>query len=1341
MTRRRGRSRRSAGGDCVAEVSNGQGTDCTYTNLSGIGPAAALTMSSDGKTLYLATLNQCLIAIAPRGDNQNLNCNNDRVDGFTAEADVYQLNRNADGTLTPGNCYANATFTPEGSPPCVTSGFDGLYTMTSLAVSPDGQNVYVTGDAGALAGGALSRDPGEIVELSRDPSTGDLTPMTGAQACVTAGTACSASDAGVPDVAGLADPQQLVISPDGKFAYATSSEYLQNANGNTALVSSTLTSFARDTSSGALTPLAGAACFAGEHEACESAAGPSAPAATQVPALTGAEALAISPDGDNVYVHAQDGQVSDTVVSFARDNATGLLTPVSPPSLCLGNGTAPGATSPNDCAGTTVAGLSSSTQILPGDILVSADCANVYVASDGVTEFGRAVPAGGSGCAPGGGTGGGGGAVASPSTTGLTFGVAQPLAVGSTSAPQVVTITNTGTQQLGFGAAAVSITGATPAPFALSSDACSRQTLAPGQSCAVAVTFTPTTTSAVGAQLSFSDTASGSPQTVSLTGVGSVAIATLSVGSLGFGTSAAGKIGVGATSAQTVTVTDTGRLPLPVSGVGVVGPQASAFAVGPDSCLGTTVASGGSCSVTVTFAPHGAGSFTAALEITDGAGDSPQAVALVGAAGVPTVEVSPTSLDFSAVTPGEQLSVTVVNTSAAQLTTSTVQVNGPDASVFRAGGCSGIVIDAGESCNITVRFVPPHNGVFNAQLTISDNAPDSPQTVSLTADVHDATIEGHVRSGATPAEPPLGGVQIYACPAGRVLAGFCVSATTDAAGAYETPPIGPGQWVLQTSDAGQLVGASAEVTVTGDSPVTQDFVLHEAHPLEGGATVDGASSGVPTIHWTDPFSYTAPVSVPKTGAPDSNEIFTVLSGMTADAGAPTSGAGFNSTGIVMFDIHYGADGTPVAMSTPMVGSVDCSASADGTSPCAQIADGAELGGGGSAASAASLHARTSSRRPAPVAHTAACGGAIDMTIRPGENIIPNQNGGVNFIYQFGDGTSLEFDVAQAQFPPVNLTGNPLANTLVNWTINAANFGLNFTPAALYNALVGSWRASAAASRATNPALAHLEYDNMILQAAGPALQFAFHGTLDLFTKVIKAVVGGGGPAIVNWLTGSAEMQGSQDCPPLDNNVHVDPSGQVETTTHIPLQGAKVVISRSPTAKGRPVAVPNGSPILSSANRRNPDHTSITGQFGWDVLAGYYRVAASRPGCHAAHRVAALTPVFPVPPPRANLLLELRCPPIHRAASSVAVKMIKGTHGTVAVIAVVAPATRRGPSAHDLVGSLTFTVGKRVLASEAVGGSSHRIVIDVAGVKTARRVRARFGGNAVFAPSSATLRRR
>ncbi len=103
------------------------------------------------------------------------------------------------------------------------------------------------------------------------------------------------------------------------------------------------------------------------------------------------------------------------------------------------------------------------------------------------------------------------------SASALTF---SSQTVGTTSAAQTVTVTNSGNANLTFAAGAVTISGSNATDFAVASDGCSGQTVAPNATCSVGVTLTPSAAGTESATLNFADNASGSPQTVSLNGTG-----------------------------------------------------------------------------------------------------------------------------------------------------------------------------------------------------------------------------------------------------------------------------------------------------------------------------------------------------------------------------------------------------------------------------------------------------------------------------------------------------------------------------------------------------------------------------------------------------------------------------------------------------------------------------------------------------------------------------------------------------------------------------------------------------------------------------------------------------
>jgi hypothetical protein len=108
---------------------------------------------------------------------------------------------------------------------------------------------------------------------------------------------------------------------------------------------------------------------------------------------------------------------------------------------------------------------------------------------------------------------------------------------------------------------------------------------------------------------------------VSTTGTPAV---TFSPTSLNFG-----KLPVGTTSApQSATLTNTGGAALTIGSIQLAGAAASDY-VEANTC-GTSLSTGSSCTITVTFTPSAAGVRNATVNVTDNATGSPQKLALLG---------------------------------------------------------------------------------------------------------------------------------------------------------------------------------------------------------------------------------------------------------------------------------------------------------------------------------------------------------------------------------------------------------------------------------------------------------------------------------------------------------------------------------------------------------------------------------------------------------------------------------------------------------------------------------------------------------------------------------------
>jgi len=214
-------------------------------------------------------------------------------------------------------------------------------------------------------------------------------------------------------------------------------------------------------------------------------------------------------------------------------------------------------------------------------------------------------------------------AVASFLNTGVVaFSPTTPVAfpdqfVGTASAPQSVSLTNNGTTAL-----SISSMTAT-SPYGVSST-CGKS-LAPGASCNVSITFSPTVQGTFDGTISIVDSASTKPQVIEVSGAGT--IVTLSPPSLTFGPQ---KLQT-TSPPQTVQLTNTGSIPMTVSKVSVHGNNWVDFAAS-DNCP-SSLGAGASCTITVTYAPIlGSGAQTANVYVTDSGGGSPQIVPLTGTA-------------------------------------------------------------------------------------------------------------------------------------------------------------------------------------------------------------------------------------------------------------------------------------------------------------------------------------------------------------------------------------------------------------------------------------------------------------------------------------------------------------------------------------------------------------------------------------------------------------------------------------------------------------------------------------------------------------------------------------
>ena len=154
------------------------------------------------------------------------------------------------------------------------------------------------------------------------------------------------------------------------------------------------------------------------------------------------------------------------------------------------------------------------------------------------------------------------------------------------------------------------------------------------------------------ASLAITDNASGSPQSVALSGSGTTAsapVVSLSPTSLSFGNHQVNTT----SSARTVTLTNSGNAALTIHSIGLSGPNSGDFHQ-QNTCSGSsgTLAAGASCTINVTFTPTADDSRSASLAITDNASGSPQSVTLSGTG---VLGMPPTGSDPNAQSPADNI--------------------------------------------------------------------------------------------------------------------------------------------------------------------------------------------------------------------------------------------------------------------------------------------------------------------------------------------------------------------------------------------------------------------------------------------------------------------------------------------------------------------------------------------------------------------------------------------------------------------------------------------------------------------------------------------------------------
>ena len=325
--------------------------------------------------------------------------------------------------------------------------------------------------------------------------------------------------------------------------------------------------------------------------------------------------------------------------------------------------------------------------------------------------------------------------------------------------------------------------------------------LVPGASCTLVVSFAPTQQGSRAANLAVTHNAVGSPGSLALNGTGTPApqgrIA-LSTWTLAFPASQ-----VGSPTSLSATVQNSGDGPLTFSAFTLAGTAVTDFSRGGSCSTASPLAVGAQCALSVTFQPTAVGARSALLTIQSDASNGAATVALTGA-GVPVpaprVSLSEATLPFGAQTLGglyPSRSVILSNSGTADLTLNAITVQGAGFADVSSNPCP-VVLAAGASCTIEIRFAPTGVAAYFGSLQVNSNAAGSPSKMELAG------------NGTAAAAPAL----VWTPAVGQVGFGPIATGAVSASQSVTLRNQGPGGALVTLLNATGVDGPAFSVTST-----------------------------------------------------------------------------------------------------------------------------------------------------------------------------------------------------------------------------------------------------------------------------------------------------------------------------------------------------------------------------------------------------------------------------------------------------------------------------------------------------------------------------------------------
>jgi len=296
------------------------------------------------------------------------------------------------------------------------------------------------------------------------------------------------------------------------------------------------------------------------------------------------------------------------------------------------------------------------------------------------------------------------------------------------SAAQSLTMHNTGTLPVTI--SGIALGGTNPLQFAQTGNC--GGSLAVGASCTINVTFKPTWVNAspMIATLNVNTAAPAVSKTIALSGTTDVMSYNLTPASLFFHSPVNFQ-----SAAQTVTMSNTGTVPVTISGITVGGTNPGQF--GQNNNCGSSLAVGTSCEVNVIFKPtwFNAVPMLATLTVNAAAPAGSRTTALSGTVDIISYSLTPAALTFRSPLNVQSAAqtMTIHNTGTLPVTISGIALGGTNPLQFGQNNNCPAALSAGASCVVSVTFKPTwlNAAPMIATLNINAASPAISKTIAL----------------------------------------------------------------------------------------------------------------------------------------------------------------------------------------------------------------------------------------------------------------------------------------------------------------------------------------------------------------------------------------------------------------------------------------------------------------------------------------------------------------------------------------------------------------------------------------------------------------------------------